>query len=359
MLHAVIMAGGSGTRFWPASTEAKPKQFLALFGQNTMLQNTVERIEPLIPAERILVVTNEKYVDLTARQLPGVPKDNIIGESVGKDTAPCVGAAAAIISERDDDATMAVLPADHLIKDGNAFIEVLQKADKKARRSGALGTIGIKPRHPETGYGYIEFEPDQTSKKSAAQPVVQFREKPDAAAAKEFMEAGNFLWNSGMFVWRASAIISQFKQHIPEIYRQIQKLQQKAGTEAQQETVDRFYHACPSVSIDYGIMERAGQVFVIPGGFGWNDVGDWNAFYELSEKDEHGNAVQADWTVIENGENNLISSRHKKMIALAGVDNMAVVETDNALLICNLDDAQSVKQAVKKMRENKELNRFL
>lgn len=358
MLHAVIMAGGSGTRFWPASTEEHPKQFLSLFGKKTMLQNTVERIKPLIAPEQILVITNERYTKLVAEQLPAIPQKNIIGEPVGKDTAPCVGAAAAIIAERDGDATMAVLPADHLIKKNQAFLDVLQQAEQQAQQPDTLVTLGIKPRHAETGYGYIEFEKNGQSQ-TEARPVIQFREKPDEATAEQFVEAGNFLWNSGMFVWKAETIIDQFKKHLSEVYAQIGPLREKVDTASQQQAISTFYHACPSISIDYGIMERAEQVAVLPSRFGWNDVGDWKAFYDLSNKDEEGNAVQNDISVIKAGENNLIRSKSGKMIALAGVENVAVVETDNTLLVCNLDKAQEVKSVVNVIRADEELNEFL
>lgn len=357
MLHAVIMAGGSGTRFWPASTETKPKQFLNLFGQQTMLQNTVERISSLISIEQTWVVTNERYVDLTKEQLPQLPEKNIIAEPVGKNTAPCVGAAAALIANEDEEAVMAVLPADHLIKDAKVFRSTLKKAAQKAKETNALGTLGIKPRHPETGYGYIEF--DETDSQASAYEVEQFREKPDKATAQAFIEAGNFLWNSGMFIWQTKVIKEAFKKHLPDVFEQIEIVQKEAGTASQQQAINEFYYASPSVSIDYGIMEKAEEVFVIPADFGWNDVGDWNAFYELNEKDETGNAVQTNYSVIEDSENNLVLSSSDKMIALAGVDNMAVIETKDAILVCDLDNAQKVKQAVNKIRDNKELEQYL
>ncbi len=353
MLYAVIMAGGAGTRFWPQSTEAKPKQFLALFGQKTMLQTTVQRIEPLIPSDRILIVTNKRYADLVAEQLPDIPRQNIIGEPVGKNTAPCVGAAAAFIAQKDENATMAVLPADHLIKNEKAFISTLKQADEKARHSEALVTLGIQPHRPETGFGYIEFEKDDEANSGEAQKVVQFREKPDEVTAEKFLKAGNFLWNSGMFIWQVSTIISEFKKHLPDVYEQIKKLQ------SEQITLGNFYHTCSSVSIDYGIMEKAKKVWVIPADFDWNDVGDWKAFYELSKKDKNGNAIHAETWIVENAENNLVQSQSGKVIALSGVDNIAFIETDKAILVCDIDEAQSIKQAVNQIRDNKELKRFL
>lgn len=361
MLHAVIMAGGAGTRFWPKSTEERPKQFLNIFGEQTMLQDTVERIERLIPAERVWVITNDKYVDLVKGQLPEVPEENIVGEAIARNTAPCVAAAATLIQEKDPEGTMVVLPADHLIADEKEFISILESAEAKANENGTLLTIGIEPNRPETGYGYIEFDDSQSEslKGHDVKRVKQFREKPDEETAEQFIAAGNFLWNSGMFIWKASTIIGEFEKYQPEIYRQIETLQGALNTGDQKEAIDRFYKACPSISIDYGIMEQAESVFVVPGSFGWNDVGSWTAVYELREKDKNGNVIQADAAAFADAKNNLVHSDSDKMIALVGVDNLAVVETENAILVCNLDEAQGVKKVVNQLRDKEELKKYL
>lgn len=361
MLHAVVMAGGSGTRFWPRSTESRPKQFLNIFGDRTMLQSTVDRIKPLVPADRVWVITNDKYVDLVQEQLPDVPERNIVGEIVGRNTAPCVAAAATLIAERDPEATMVVLPADHLVAEEQKFISILETAGAKAEEDESLVTIGIQPDHPETGYGYIEFdkEQSQTLEGNEVREVKQFREKPDLETAKQFIEAGNFLWNSGMFIWKASTILEQFEKHLPEIDKQIRELKTSLKSGAQKEAVDRFYRGCPSISIDYGIMEQARSVFVVPGSFGWNDVGSWSAVYELRPKDEEGNVIQTDTAALANSKNNLVHSDSDKMIALVGVDNLAVVETDDAILVCNLEEAQGVKEVVNKLRDKKEFKKYL
>jgi mannose-1-phosphate guanylyltransferase len=361
MLHAVVMAGGAGTRFWPRSTEARPKQFLNIFGDRTMLQSTVDRTKSLIPAERVWVITNDKYVDLVQQQLPDVPTENIVGEPIGRNTAPCVAAAATLIEKRDPDATMVVLPADHLISEPGKFISILEAAEAKAKESNSLITIGIEPSHPETGYGYIEFDEDQseTFLGQEVKKVNQFREKPDTQTAQKFIDAGNFLWNSGMFIWNTTTILEQFELHLPGINKQIKKLHYALDEGDQKEAVDDFYHACPSISIDYGIMEQAQSVFVVPGSFGWNDVGSWNAVYELRDKDESGNVIQTDTAALANAKNNLIHSQSDKMIALVGVENLAVVETDNAILVCNLDDSQGVKKVVNQLRDKDELKKYL
>lgn len=361
MLHAVIMAGGSGTRFWPQSTKKHPKQFLTLFGDQTMLQTTVERIKSAVPAERVWVITNDRYVDLVEEQLPEVPQSNIIGEPVAKNTAPCVAAAATLIAEQDDDATMAVLPADHLIADTDAFISVVKAGAKKAQHSDTLVTIGIQPSRPETGYGYIEFEKEsgETLDGYDIKRVAQFREKPDIATARQFVFSGKFLWNSGMFIWKASTILDQFKQHLPDVANQVEQLKPAVATNNQNAAINSFYEHCPSVSIDYGIMEKAQNVFVIPGDFGWSDVGSWKALYELEDKDENGNVIKAKQFVAEQATDNLVHSQNGKIIALAGVENLAVIETDDAILVCNLDNAQSVKQVVNQLKENEETEKFL
>lgn len=361
MLHAVIMAGGAGTRFWPRSTEKCPKQFLNIFGDRTMLQSTVDRVQPLIPQQNIWVITNEKYVDLVQEQLPDVPAENIIGEPVAKNTAPCVAAAAALIQANDPEGTMVVLPADHQIGQPDKFTAILKAAEAKAADGKSLVTIGIKPDRPETGYGYIEFNSDisETHEGLEVKKVSQFREKPDRQTAREFIESGNFLWNSGMFTWQASTILDQFRKHLPSVYSGIEELITAIGTDEQEEAVNTFYRGCPSISVDYGIMERADTVFVVPGSFGWNDVGSWKAVYDLREKDENGNVIQTDTAAVAEARDNLIQSKSGKMIALVGVENLAVVETENAILVCNMDEAQGVKKVVNQLRSKEELKKYL
>jgi mannose-1-phosphate guanylyltransferase len=354
------MAGGFGTRFWPESTQKKPKQFLSLFGQQTMLQRTVNRIQSLIPPKQTWIITNQRYVSLAQEQLPEVPEENIIGEPVAKDTAPCVAAASTLIHRQDPDATMVVLPADHLINDAEEFLSILQAGAEKARRSDSLITIGIKPTRPETGYGYIEFDEDSSESVDNYQlkRVNQFREKPDIATAKQFISAGRFLWNSGMFIWTVPTIRDVFQRYLPEIANAAAGLQM-ARKENQEEALELFYQSSPSISIDYGIMEKARQVFVIPGDFGWSDVGSWRALYELSDKDENKNVLQKKRTVTESSSGNIVRGTGNKMIALAGVENLAVVETEDAILVCDLEQTQSVKQIVKKLKGGDHTEKFL
>jgi mannose-1-phosphate guanylyltransferase len=284
-----------------------------------------------------------------------------VGEPVAKNTAPCIAAAAALIREQDPEGTMVVLPADHQISQPDNFLSVLQAAEAKAKDGNALVTIGIKPDRPETGYGYIEFDENtsETHNGHETKKVKQFREKPDAETAQKFVESGNFLWNSCMFIWQASTILKEFEQHLPSIFSEVEKLSAAVGNEKQKEAVNTFYHGCPSISVDYGIMEQSETVFVVPGSFGWNDVGSWKAVYDLRDKDEDGNVLQTNTATVANAQNNLIQSKSGKMIALVGVENLAVVETEKAILVCNMDEAQGVKDVVNQMREKEELKQFL
>ncbi|MEO1021286.1 MAG: mannose-1-phosphate guanylyltransferase [Bacteroidota bacterium] len=361
MTYAVIMAGGSGTRFWPKSTKALPKQFLNLFGEGTMIQNTADRIKEQIPQERILVVTNDDYVDIVREQLPKVPQENIVGEPVAKNTAPCVAIAAELLLRKDPDAVMVVLPADHHITDPDEFNRILAAAVKKAESSPGLITIGIKPNRPETGFGYIHADLNQQEliADREIEPVLGFKEKPDADTALTFMNSGDYYWNSGMFVWRADTVLDQFEQHLPDMFTLVKETGEELYTSSHAAAINEFYLDCESISIDYGIMEHAGSVFVVPGEFGWNDVGSWTAVFELAERESDGNAIQAVHAAFAGASNNLVSSVSEKMIAIVGLDNVAVVETDDAILVCNLEQAQGVKQIVEHLKLSDDLKHFL
>ncbi len=358
MIYAVIMAGGTGTRFWPRSRKSKPKQFLNLFGDQTMIQQTVDRLDGFVDNERVMVVTNKDYVDIVEEQLPSIDSSLIIGEPVARNTAPCVAAAAAILNKRDPESVMVVLPADHRIGNQKEFKNTLNTAVETAKQENSLVTIGITPNRPETGYGYIRRERDRAIA-GLSHPVYKvrtFTEKPELETAKEFLASGDYLWNSGIFIWKTGTIIEAFRQHLPEIYRQIEVLQKTDGSE---EDIRAFYEACPSISIDYGIMEKAGKVHVVPGDFDWNDVGSWKAVHELSGKDSEGNTVVHTKTLFQNSSGNYVSGEGKKLIAFAGVDNVALVETEDAILIVNLEQAQDVKKVVEELKKKDELKKYL
>lgn len=323
-----------------------------------MIQETVERLKGEIEPENVLVVTNDDYVSIVEDQLPNVRKDHIIGEPVAKNTAPCVAAAAAIMNKLDPDSVMVVLPADHQITNRVAFLNILNSAVETAKSENSLVTIGIEPNRPETGYGYICYEENSKMDK-AGNPVYSvknFTEKPDRIKAEEFLESGNYLWNSGMFVWKTETILNAFKKYLPDLFKLTVKLQ---ASDLAQEDINQFYQACPSISIDYGIMEKAETVHVVPGEFGWNDVGSWTAVHELSDKDENGNAFAEAKVSIVDSSQNFIHTESGKLVSLVGIDNVAVVETDKAILVVNLKKAQGVKEVVEELKSNPELKNFL
>lgn len=355
MTYAVIMAGGIGSRFWPRSRKAHPKQFLNVFGEHTLIQSTIARLQGVVPAERCYVVTHERYVDETRDQLPAIPEQNILAEPIMRNTAPCIEYAALKLAARDPEAIMVVLPADHVIKNVRRFHQVLLSAIEKAKEPGTLVTIGINPTHPETGYGYIQFDAGSTIDDDAAgdgqdgdvpiaYPVKTFAEKPDLATAERFVDSGDFLWNSGMFVWRADSILDQIETHVPQAHEAFRSVRELIDTREEHAAVEEAYARSPHISIDYGVMERAEQVYVVPGSFGWSDVGDWRAVYELGEKDEHGNALQGN--VIVHDSSRCLVHANDRLIVLVGIHDAVVVDTTDAVLICNREAAQRVKNVV-------------
>ena len=343
MDYAVIMAGGIGSRFWPASRKERPKQFLDVFGEGTLIQNTVARLQGLIPPERCLVVTHERYVEQTQKQLPAVPDENILAEPISRNTAPCITYAAATLADRDPDATMVVLPADHVIGDVEQFHDTLEVATDAAQESGALVTIGIEPTYPATGYGYIQYDGTSDDEELRAYPVRTFAEKPDPSTAERFIDSGDFLWNSGMFIWRADTILNQIETHLPDAHEAFAPVRAADGA-VDPETLKTAFRDSPHISIDYGVMEQADTVYVVPGTFDWNDVGDWRAVYDLSEKDEHGNVIKGD--VIMQDSSRCYVQTEDRLVVLVGMHDKVVVDTDDAVLVCDRESAQQVKQVV-------------
>ena len=353
-IHAVIMAGGIGSRFWPRSRRARPKQFLDVFGDASLIQNTFARLQPLVEADHVWVVTHADYAEQTRQHLPAVPADNILAEPVARNTAPCIAWAAHAVRHRDPDATMIVLPADHLIADVGRFHEVLRAAIAAAEAPGTLVTIGIRPTHPETGYGYIQFDasddddgrPDGLGGEAPrAYPVLTFAEKPDLQTAERFLDAGDFLWNSGMFVWRPDAVLDALAEHEPNVAAAFAPLDDAFGSDGEADAVAAAYDRTPKISIDYGVMERAGGVQVVPGSFGWNDVGDWRAVHEIADKDGAGN--RGDGTVIfQDTARSYARSEDGRLIVLVGMKDTVVVDTGDAVLVCDREQAQQVKTVV-------------
>ncbi len=353
-MHAVIMAGGRGTRFWPRSREKKPKHLLDIISARTIIQETVDRIKELIAPQNILVVTGKKHARELIKQLPEIPLKNIIIEPEGKNTAPCIGLAALYIQKKVGDDIMVVLPSDHAIADSNKYLEVIAAAAQFATKENALVTIGIKPSSVQTGFGYIEYgDSFQHIGNQEVFRVKSIREKPDFTQAQTFVQSGNFYWNSGMFIWKASTILEEIARFLPDLYSGLMKIKKVLGTPREAATIRKVYKRLTSISIDYGVMEKADNVFMLRGDFGWSDVGSWDALWEISAKDNKGNAVTGGSNVIfEDTEGSLVYSP-QKLVAIVGAKDLIVVETKDALLICKKGRSQDVKKIVETLEAAK------
>jgi mannose-1-phosphate guanylyltransferase len=341
--HALILAGGRGTRFWPRSRRRSSKQVLNVVGSRSLIQSTVDRLTPVIPPERIWVLTNEHLREIVIAQLPEVPKSQILAEPAQRNTAPAIGLAAHILHSIDPDAVMGVFPSDHVIGKPVLYRKAVRAALKCAA-AGNLVVVGIHPRWPEPGYGYLEF-PRGTEPGLTAAAVRKFHEKPELAKAKRYLAAGNFYWNSGMFFWRADALLSQLREHLPKTASLLASLPGFKSRNFAARLKETF-PLCENISIDYAVLERAKRVQGIPAGdFGWNDVGSWNAVYELLARDEGQNAAPPG-TVFLDAHNNFVEA-HGKMVALLGVENLVVVDTPDALLVTTRDQSHRVGEIVK------------
>ena len=347
---AVIMAGGTGERFWPKSRSNYPKQFLSLTSDGkTMIQLTAERLLPLVGYEDMYVVTNKNYIKLVMEQLPDIPEENILAEPVARNTAPAIGLSATIIQQKYDDAIMLVLPSDHLIKQNQMYIDTLKTAINVSKEGDNLVTIGITPNYPETGYGYINYGHSNYSERySNVYEVEKFVEKPNVEKAKEYLESGNYIWNSGMFVWKTSTILENFKKFMIDTYEGLMDIKDVIGKANFDEVLyDRFFNF-KSESIDYGIMEKASNIYTIPGTFGWDDVGSWLALERISKTNEYGNSVTGNVITIDT-ENSIISGTDK-LIATVGVEDLIVVDTEDAILICSKECTQDVKKVIENLK---------
>lgn len=344
---ALIMAGGRGERFWSKSRKSLPKQFLSLTDDGrTMIQLTVERIRPLIDLEDIYISTNRAYRGLVMEQLPGIPPENILCEPVGRNTAPCIGLGAVHIAKKYEDAVMMVLPSDHLIKYNQMFLNALKDGCSIAEKGKNLVTIGITPDYPETGYGYIKFLPQQADGNAYA--VDRFVEKPDMETAKEYLESEEYLWNSGMFIWKVSTILDNMKSMLPDLHQGLLNIAEAIGTDKQEMVLEKVFPELESVSIDYGVMEKAENIFILPGVFGWDDVGSWLAVERIQKSNESGNVVTGNIITI-NSKNNIIQGG-KKLIAAVGLENLIIVDTEDATLICDKGSTPDIKLVLENLK---------
>ena len=348
-LYAVIMAGGVGARFWPRSKKKTPKQLLKIFGERTMIQDTVARISELVPINNILIVTNTEQREGILNQLPQLPAENIIIEPFGRNTAACIGLASVLIQSSDPDAITFVLPADHVIQDTKEYINTLNTAANFADKKSALITIGIEPKRPETGYGYIQVD-DRAVEMNVCK-VYTFAEKPNYSTAVRFIDSGDFYWNSGMFIWKVETILDEIKQHMPDLYDGLNLIKDKIGTPEYENILKNVYGQLRNISIDYGIMEKSDKVYLVKGNFSWSDVGSWEAVYQLGEKDEEGN-IKVGSTYLDMVHDSYIYSP-EKFTAVIGLDNVVVINNEDALLVCRMDKSQDVKKVIDYLKLNK------
>ncbi len=348
-VYGVIMAGGGGTRFWPLSRQKMPKQLLNLSGKDRMINETIDRISTVADKKNIFIVTNQAQVPGMVEAVEGrIDNSHILSEPSARNTAACIGYAAAEIVKKYGDGIMCIFPSDHYIKNEKEFTRILNEAVNVAIEEDKLITLGITPTYPSTGYGYIKYD---KADEAIAKQVIEFKEKPDYDTAKAYVESNEYAWNSGMFVWKASTILSKFEELLPDVYAPLMEISDAMGTDKEAETISRIYPTIPSISIDYGIMEKSKDVKVISAEMGWNDVGSWDNLGVLYDEDEAGNVKAAD-TISIDTKDCIIYSKNKT-VATIGLSNVIIVETDDAILVCDKDRAQDVKLVVDKLKEDK------
>lgn len=353
--YCVIMAGGIGSRFWPISKSTMPKQFLDILGTGrTFIQQTYDRLKKICPTENFYIVTSVDYKNLVMSQLPELREDQILLEPLRRNTAPCIAYASYKIQTINPDANIIVAPSDHHIQQEDIFLEEIRKGLEFVSRHDALLTLGIKPHRPETGYGYIQIESSQPiGSVDNLHKVKTFTEKPNLELAKIFLESGEFFWNSGIFIWSLQSILKAFKTHLSPVSELFEKGHKLYGTTDEIPFLNKTYSECQNISIDYGIMEKAGNVHVLCSDFGWSDLGSWGSFYENSSKDSHGNVVSGDNVMFYGSENCIVNMPDGKLVVLQGLDGYIVVESGGILLVCRKEDEQQIRQFVNDVRMNK------
>lgn len=347
--YCIIMAGGVGSRFWPLSRTSNPKQFLDILGiGKSLLQQTFDRFSKLIPTENIYIVSNAEYSDIIREQIPEIPVENILLEPYRRNTAPCIAYASYRIKVKDPEARMVVAPSDHLILKEEAFLKVVKDGLNFVGEHDNLLTIGIQPNRPETGYGYIQVDSNHIIKNNdlVFNKVKTFTEKPDIKLAKVFLESGEFFWNSGIFFWSVESILSSLKEFLPDINKSFSEGIDLYGTDREADFIQETYSGCKNISIDYGIMEKAENVYVLTADFGWSDLGTWGSLYEHKEKDEEENVTIGDTVFLYDTRDSIINSTNKRLVVIQGMQDFIVVDSDDVLLICKKDQEQRIKSFV-------------
>lgn len=353
-IYCVIMAGGIGSRFWPMSRQAKPKQFLDIMGTgSSLIAQTYDRFSAFSAPEQFMVVTSSEYQSLTSSHLTAIKENQILAEPARKNTAPCIAYAAYKLYKENPDAIMVVTPADHIILKPEAFRQTLQAAVEHASASGNLVTIGIKPSRPDSGYGYIQFHHTTPYSNDGIRKVKTFTEKPSVDLALQFLQSGDFYWNSGMFVWKVSAIIEAFRAYMPDLSSLFEEQLDQLNTEHETSAIKAIYNQCPNISIDYGVMEKAKNVDVVLGDFGWSDLGTWGSLYEQLSDTKNNNVILSGDVKTYQTNNSIIKIPDGKMAIVQGMNNFIVVDTEDVLLICQKDEEQKIKQFVQDLKDAK------
>ncbi len=348
--YAILMAGGVGSRFWPVSTQNFPKQFHDMLGTgDTLIQKTFNRLAKLIPEENIFILTNERYNDLVFEQLPSVTKRQVVLEPAMRNTAPCILYASLKIQKENENAVMIVAPSDHWIEDENAFSNNVQTAFDYCESNDALMTLGITPTFPNTGYGYIEYN---KSSEEDIKPVNQFREKPDYETAKSFLVQGNFLWNAGIFMWSAKSVVAAFQRNQPELYQLFESGYNVYNTEFEDDFIKDNYPKAENISVDYALMEKSNNVYVIPATFDWNDLGTWGSLYDKLDKDTNDNAIVNAKVLAEDASGNMIRSKKDKIVVVDGLKDYIIVDKDEVLLIFPKAKEQDIKKVLQNVKAN-------
>ena len=344
--HIVIMAGGIGSRFWPMSTTECPKQFIDVLGVGrSLLQLTYDRFQGICLPENIWIVTNKKYLELCREQLPDVPTENILLEPCRRNTAPCIAYVSWRIKSKNPKANVVVTPSDHIVTDTVEFQRVITSCLKFTGETDAIVTLGMKPNHPETGYGYIQADLSVSSPRNKEIfRVDSFREKPDIETAKKYIQQNNFFWNAGVFIWSVSTIVNAFRVYQPAISKVFEGMEHIYGTPEEQENIDKCYPECENISVDYAIMEKAEEIFVCPANFGWSDLGTWGSLVEQSKKDLYGNSLIGNDIRLYDSHNCIVHTMNEKQVIIQGLDGYIIAENDNRLLICKLSEEQRIKQ---------------